>query len=98
MGGFAFYGSFDDNIYNSKESLFEILTDPNQLVEVPKFETLIYIMKYFFHIITDITEDHILDGLPSSDLIKALLIVQVAWFCTNCDSSIFEGLTLILLE
>src|SRR5258706_101916 len=98
MGGFAFYGSFDDNIYNSKESLFEILTDPNQPVEVPKFETLIYIMKHFPHIITDITEDHILDRAASSDLSKALLIVQVAWFCTNCASRILEGLPLSLLE
>ena len=57
MGGFAFYGSFDDNSSNVEESLFQISTDPSQTVEVPKFDTLIYIMKHFPHIITDITED-----------------------------------------
>ena len=55
-------------------------------------------MKHFPHIITDITEDSILDRAASSGLNKALLIVQVAWFCTNCASRIFEGFPLSLLE
>ena len=98
MGGFAFYGSFDDNSSNVEESLFQISTDPSQTVEVPKFDTLIYIMKHFPHIITDITEEYILDRAASSSLSKALLIVQVAWFCMNCASRLFEGLPLSLLE
>ena len=98
MGGFAFYGSYDGNTSDVKESLFEISTDPSRPVEVPKFNTLIYIMKHFPHIITDITEDSILDRAASSGLSKALLIVQVAWFCTSCASRLFERLPLSLLE
>ena len=95
MGGFAFYASYNDD---TPKSLFEILTDPRCVVEVPTFETLIYIMEHFPHIITDITEDYILDQAASSGLSKALLIVQVAWFCTNCASRLFQRLPLSLLE
>ena len=95
MGGFAFYGSFGDD---TPKSLFEISTNPRCTVETPKFSTLIYIMEHFPHIITDITEDYILDQAASSSLSKALLIVQVAWFCTNCASRLFQGLPLSLLE
>ena len=98
MGGFAFYGSYDDNTSNVTASFFEISTDPSRPVEVPKFETLIYIMERFPHIITDIPEEYILDRAASSGMSKALLIVQVAWFCTSCASRIFEGLPLSLLE
>ena len=59
---------------------------------------LIYIMEHFPHIITDITEDCILDQAASRSLSKALLIVQVAWFCTNCTSRLFQHLPLSLLE
>ena len=55
-------------------------------------------MKHFPHIITNIPEEYILDRAASSGLSKALLIVQMAWFCTNCASRIFEGLPLSLLE
>ena len=95
MGGFAFYASYDED---TPKSFFEISTDPCCAVEVPKFETLIYIMEHFPHIITDVTEDYILDQAASSGLSKALLIVQVAWFCTNCASRLFQGLPLSLLE
>ena len=95
MGGFAFYGSYDDD---TPKSLFEISTNPRCTIEVPKLDTLIYIMKHFPHIITDITEDYILGRAASSSLSKALLIAQVAWFCTNCASRLFEGLPLSLLE
>ena len=98
MGGFAFYGSYDENTSNVKESFFEILTDPSQPVEVPNFETLIYIMKHFPRVITDIPEEYILDRAASSGMSKALLIVQVAWFCTSCASRLFGGLPLSLLE
>ena len=98
MGGFAFYGSYDDDNHTVEESLFQISTNPRHPVEVPKFDTLVYIMKHFPHIITDITEEYILDRAASSGMSKALLIVQVAWFCTNCASRLFEGLPLSLLE
>ena len=98
MGGFAFYGSYDDDNPAVKESLLQISTNPRHPVEVPKFDTLIYIMKHFPHIITDIPEKYILDRAASSGLSKALLIVQVAWFCMSCASRLFEGLPLSLLE
>ena len=98
MGGFAFYGSYDDDNHTVKDSLFQTSTNPRHIVEVPKFDTLIYIMKHFPHIITDVTEEYILDRAASSGLSKALLIVQVAWFCTSCASRLFEGLPLSLLE
>src|SRR5258706_1375914 len=95
MGGFAFYGSFDDD---TPKSLFEISTNPRCTLDVPKLDALIYIMEQFPHIITDITEDYILDRAASSSLSKALLIVQVTWFCTNCAARLFQGLPLSLLE
>jgi hypothetical protein len=55
-------------------------------------------MEYFPHIITDITEESIIDRAESSSLSKALLIVQVGWFCTNCASRLFQRLPLSLLE
>jgi len=98
MGGFAFYGSYDDNNLAVEESLLEISTNPRHNFEVPKFQTLIYIMKHFPNILTDIPEEYILDQAASSSLSKALLIVQVAWFCTNCASRRSQGLPLSLLE
>ena len=95
MGGFAFYGSYDDD---TPKSLFEIETNPHCAIEVPKFNTLIYIMEHFPNIITDITEEYILDRAASSSLSKALLIVQVVWFCMNCASRLFQRLPLSLLE
>src|SRR5258706_6135472 len=91
MGGFAFYGSYYDG---TRKSLFEISTDPSCIFEVPDFEGLIYIMEHFPHIITDITEDHILDRAASSSLTKGVLIVQLGWFCTSCASRPFQGLPL----
>ena len=98
MGGFAFYGSYDDDDHTVEESLFQISTKPRHRVEVPKTNTLIYIMEHFPHIITDITEEYILDRAEYSGLSKALLIVQVVWFCTSCAQRLFEGLPLSLLE
>ena len=95
MGGFAFYRSGDDD---PPESLFVVSTNPRCKVVVPRYDTLVYIMKHFPQIITDITEDNILDRAASSSLSKALLVVQVAWFCTNCASRLFQGLRLSLLE
>ena len=91
MGGFAFYDSFDDDAPKFEISI-------GCTVDVPKVDALIYIMKHFPHIITDIREEDILDRAASSSLSKALLVVQVAWFCMNCASRLFQGLPLSLLE
>jgi len=98
MGGFAFYGPFDDNIFTAEESFFQISANPRHTVEVPNFDALEYIVEHFPHILTDIPEEYILDQAASSSLSKALLIVQVAWFCTNCASRLFQHLPLSLLE
>jgi len=82
----------------AEESLFELSANPRFVIEVPNFGTFTYIMKYFPHIITDTHEEHILDRAESSGLSKALLIVQVAWFCTNCVSRLNQRLPLSLLE
>ena len=95
MGGLVFYGSYDDD---TPKSLFEISTDPRCTVDVPSYAGFIYIMEHFPHIITDITEEYILDHAASSSLSEALLVVQVAWFCTNCASRLFQRLPLSLLE
>jgi len=98
MGGFAFSGPHGDNNPTIEESPFQISTNPPHTIEVPEFDTLVYIMKHFPHIITDISRESILDRAESSILSKALLIVQVAWFCTNCASRRFQVLPLSLLE
>jgi hypothetical protein len=98
MGGFAFYGSYDDNTLDVEESLSEISANPHHTLDVPKFETLIYIMKHFPHIITHTTEESILDRAESSSLSKAILVAQVGWFCTNCASRLIQRLPLSLLE
>ena len=98
MDGFAFYGPYGDGPLDVEESLFEISTNPRHIVEVPSFSTLKYIVEHFPHIITDITEESILDRAESSGLSKALLIFQVGWFCTNCASRFTQGLPLSLLE
>ena len=95
MGGLVFYGSYDDD---TPKSLFERSTDPRCTVDVPSYAGFIYIMEHFPHIITDITEEYILDHAASSSLSEALLVVQVAWFCTNCASRLFQRLPLSLLE
>ena len=98
MGGFAFYGSYDHNGPTVEESPFEIETNPRYTFDIPKFETLIYIMERFPDIIIDVPEHAILDRAESSSLSKALLIMQVAWFCTNCVSRLVQRLSLSLLE
>ena len=98
MGGFAFYGSDTDEIPTVEESLDDLSTNPRFVVEVPRFETLTYIMEHFPQIITKTDEETILDRAESSGLSKALLVVQVAWFCTNCASRLIQGLPLSLLE
>ena len=98
MGGFAFYGSFDDNEPAAEESLFEITTNPRHTVDVPEFETLIYIMTHFPRIITNTPEDVIFAHSESSNLDKVVLIVQVARFSISCGSRLSQHLPLTLLE
>jgi len=98
MGGFAFYGSDMGGIPTVEESLADLSTNPRFVVEVPNFETLTYIIKHFPQIITDTDEETILDRAESSSLGKAVLIVQVVWFCTNCTSRLIQRLPLSLLE
>jgi len=100
MGGFAFYGPDSDmgGIPTVEESLVDLSTNPRFVVDVPRFETLTYIMEHFPQIITDTHEETILDRAESSSLSKAVLIVQVVWFCTNCGSRLIQRLPLSLLE
>lgn len=57
-----------------------------------------YIMQNFPDIIPDISEESITDCVRSSGLSKAILMVQVGWFCFNCASRLIENLPLTLLE
>ena len=98
MGGFAFYGSYDINGPTVEESPFEIETNPRYTLDIPRFETFIYIMRHFPEIIINVPEQAILDRSESSGLSKALLIIQVTWFCTNCVSRLVQDLSLSLLE
>jgi hypothetical protein len=98
MGGFAFYGPSGDDTPTVEESPFEIAANPRGAIEVPTYQTLVYIMEHFPHIITNIPEETILDRAESSGLSKAILIIQVGWFCTNCASRLFQHLPLSLLE
>lgn len=91
-GGFAFYGSYDDD---TPKSFFEISTNPRCTADVVKFECG---QEHFPHIITVITEDYIIDQAAPSSLRMALLIDQVAWFSANCASWLFQGLPLSFHE
>jgi hypothetical protein len=69
--------------------------DTRLTVDMLNFHSFVYIMKHFPEIIPDIPEESI---TGSSNLRKALLIVQVGWFCTNCASRLIQRLPLSLLE
>ena len=98
MEGFAFDESDDGNTLTFEESRHKPSTNPHSTVIAPTLESLIYIMKYFPHIITDISEDSILDRAQSSALGKAILTAQVISFCMNCASRLLQRLPLSLLE
>ena len=55
-------------------------------------------MENFPEIIPDISEESITDRAESSPMSKALLIVQVGWFCASCLSRLIQHLPLSLLE
>jgi len=96
MGGFAFLA--DDKTSTVDESLFTLPVHIGAKYEVPSFRGLIYIMKHFPHLITNIPEETILDRAQSNSISKAVLIVQVGWFCANCTSRLIQHLPLSLLE
>ena len=97
MGGFVFDTSCDNDTV-TRESPFESSTRTDNTRDVPQFETLIYIMRYFPHIIPDIPEESITDRAESSDLSKVLLVVQIGWFCANCIARLVQRRPLSLLE
>ena len=98
MGGFVFDKSDDGNILTFEESRHEPSTTRHSTVISLSPRSLIYIMKYFPDIITDISEDSILDRAQSSALSKAILIAQVISFCMNCAYRLLQRLPLSLLE
>ena len=98
MGGFAFYANDDGGTLTVEESLFELSTNPHYTVGVPSFRACTYIVEHFPNIFTDIPEESIRERSKSSSLSKAVLIVQVGWFCTNCASRLLQHLPLSLLE
>jgi hypothetical protein len=57
-----------------------------------------YIMEYFPQIIPDISKDSITDRSESNSLSKAVLAIQVGWFCADCVSRLIQRLPLSLLE
>ena len=94
MGGVVFCIDGDDTV-PFEESLFELSTKPHY---VPSLEAYSYIVEHFPGIFTNIHEKSILDRAKSSSMSKALLIVQVGWFCTSCVSRLIQHLPLSLLE
>ena len=57
-----------------------------------------YLMEHCPSLIPDISETSIIDRTGTSSLDKALLIAQLAWFCTNCTARLSQRLPLSLLE
>ena len=55
-------------------------------------------MEHFPHIILAVRKHVTIDPVVASGQTKALLIIQVGWFCTNCASRLFQQLSLSLLE
>ena len=99
MGGFAFLSEeYDDKTFTIDEGLFTLPVQRRADHHVPSYDALIYIMKHFPHLITDVPEETILDRAQSNSISKAILIVQVGWFCANCVSRLIQHLPLSLLE
>jgi len=99
MGGFAFLSEeYDDKTITVDENLFTLPVQRDAKYEVPSFGALVYIMTHFPHLITDVSEEAILDRAQSNSISKAVLIVQVGWFYANCASRLIQHLPLSLLE
>jgi len=93
MSGFAFDVSPDEE--DVEQSTHH---PPARSRDAPTPETFLYIMQNFPDIIPDISEESITDRGQSGGLSKAVLIVQVVWFCANCISRLVERLPLSLIE
>lgn len=87
MGGFVFDIKTSDGA-----------SDPLTRRYVPNSKAFLLIMDTFPEIIPDVSEESITDRAESSPMSKALLIVQVGWFCANCLSRLIQHLPLSLLE
>ena len=98
MGGFVFDMSGIGETVTSEESPSEPSTSTDSTCHVLTPTAFAYIMEHFLQIIPDISEDSITDRSESSGLSKALLIVQVGWFCTDCVSRLIQRLPLSLVE
>lgn len=57
-----------------------------------------FLLRHDPDLIPDISEGSITDRSKGSSLGKAILIAQLAWFCTNCISRLAQHLPLSLLE
>jgi len=91
MGGFAF------DVPTSDEAVIGPAS-PSTCRDVLNPQGFHYAMENFPDIIPDISEESITDRAESSPLSKALLIVQVGWFCANSLSRLVQHLPLSLLE
>ena len=98
MGGFVFEVPRNNEVFTAKESPSKPSTNTHNIREIPAPSAFIYIMKHFPNIIPDIPEESITDRAESNSLSKALLFVQIGWFCTNCASRVIQRLPLSLLE
>jgi len=57
-----------------------------------------FLLEYDPDLIPDLSKSSITDRLKAGNLNKALLVVQVMWFCTSCISRLANSLPLSLLE
>jgi hypothetical protein len=96
MGGFVF--DIPGETVTTEESPSEPSTNTPSTRHVLTPAAFTYIMEHFPQIIPDISKDSITDRSESSSLSKALLIVQVGWFCADCLSRLIQRLPLSLLE
>ena len=98
MGGFVFDTSCSGETVTDEKAPSKPSTNPRNTRYVPTPLAFIYIMKHFPHVIPDLSEEFITDRVESNSMSKALLIMQVGWFCMNCASRLIQQLPLSLLE
>lgn len=83
MGGFVYYGP--DKYGNISRC-------------VVSSDGIKRLLEYKPELIPDISEDEIRDKSKADGLAKAILFIQVGWFCINCLSRLIQHLPLTLLE
>ncbi|KAI3611655.1 hypothetical protein WG66_007704, partial [Moniliophthora roreri] len=93
MGGYVFDFVDDDGQYTGLQFLPAGCTRMSITAEGIRF-----LMKHDPDLIPDLSETSITDRTQASSLSKAVLLLQVLWFCTNCASRLGQGLPLSLLE